>query len=262
MMTAIPIEIPVPAESSMTGVSAIPQLTHTEAMGLATTEFARMVDALDLLSAGDWLKPTVCSLWNVQQMIAHVVGMAEAQASFPQFLHDFRAARKRAGGAMIDALNATQVRERADQTPAQLVQRLKGVAARAVHARTRVPALMRKSVHFKQDPPFETERWTYGFLVDTIFTRDTWMHRLDMSRATAADMTVTPEHDGRIVANVVAEWARRHGQRFRLTLTGPVGGRWQSGDGGEDIELDALDFCWTVSGRAPGKGLLATPVPF
>jgi len=121
---------------------------------------------------------------------------------------------------------------------------------------------MRKAVHFKQDPPFDTERWSYGFLVDTIFPRDTWVHRLDISRAIAVEMVVTPEHDGRIVANVVAEWARRHGQRFALTLTGPAGGRWESGDGGESIELDALDFCWTVAGRTPGRGLLTTPVPF
>ena len=163
---------------------------------------------------------------------------------------------------MIDALNATQVRDRADQTPAELARRLKGVTARAVRSRTRTPSLMRKAVRFKQDPPFEKERWAYGFLVDTIFTRDTWMHRLDISRATAVEMVVTPDHDGRIVANVVAEWARRHGQRFALTLTGPAGGRWKSGNRGEDIELDALDFCWTVSGRTPGRGLLTTPVPF
>jgi uncharacterized protein (TIGR03083 family) len=251
-----------PVTSSMTDVSMVPKLTHADAMGLATTEFARMVDVLDHLSTDDWGKPTVCSLWTVQDMVAHVVGMAEAQASLRQFLHDFRAAGKRSGGAMIDAMNATQVRERADQTPAQLVQRLKGVAARAVRARNRTPSLMRNALHFKQDPPFETERWAYGFLVDTIFTRDTWMHRLDISRAAAVEMVVTPEHDGRIVADVVAEWARRHAQRFTLTLTGPVGGRWKTGDGGEDIELDALDFCWTVAGRAPGKGLLTTPVPF
>jgi hypothetical protein len=28
------------------------------------------------------------------------------------------------------------------------------------------------------------------------------------------------------------------------------------------IELDPLDFCWTVSGRMPGQGLLAIPTPF
>jgi hypothetical protein len=114
----------------------------------------------------------------------------------------------------------------------------------------------------KQDPPFDQERWRYGYLVDTIFTRDTWMHRLDICRATGREMVLTPEHDGRLVADVVADWARRHGQPFTLTLDGPAGGRWHAGTGGETITLDALDFCWTLAGRAPATGLLAVHVPF
>jgi len=250
------------AATRSTDVAGIPTLGHAEAMGLAESEFARMVELLRQLRADDWQQPTVCTLWNVRAMVAHVVGMAEAQASFRQFVHDFRAAGKRSGGAMIDALNATQVRDRAELTPGQLVDRLAGVTARAVRARRRIPALMRNAVRFKQDPPFETERWPYGFLVDTIFTRDTWMHRLDISRATGREMMVTPAHDGRLVAGVVSEWAHRHRQPFTLTLTGPTGGEWHSGEGGEQIELDALEFCWTVAGRTPGIGLLATPVPF
>jgi hypothetical protein len=99
-------------------------------------------------------------------------------------------------------------------------------------------------------------------LVDTIFTRDSWMHRLDISRATGTPMVITADHDGRLVADVVAEWGRRHGQAFSLTLTGPAGGQWQSGREGERLELDALDFCWTIGSRQPGTGLLATAVPF
>src|ERR1039458_3637986 len=105
----------------------------------------------------------------------------------------------------------------------------------------------------KQDPPFDAERWRFGYLVDTIFTRDTWMHRLDISRATGHQMTLTADHDGRLVDDVVGEWARRHGQPFNLTLTGPAGGRWQvdgGGGGGEQLDLDALDFCWFEIGRA------------
>jgi uncharacterized protein (TIGR03083 family) len=264
MTTTLPIATPppTPATNVITDALAIPALGHLEAMGLATTEFARMVELLEQLTAGDWQQPTVCTLWNVQEMVAHVVGMAEAQASFGQFLHDFRCARKRTGGAMIDALNATQVRERADQTTTQLIDRLVATAPRAVKSRRRTPSVMRSVVRFQQDPPFEAEKWTYGFLVDTIFTRDTWMHRNDISRATGRAMVVTHEHDGRLVAGVVAEWARRHGQPFSLTLTGEAGGRWQTGTGGERIELDALEFCWTVSGRAAGHGLLTTFVPF
>lgn len=250
------------AATRSTHVVSIPELGHAEAMVLAETEFARMVELLRDLRVDEWQQPTVCTLWKVQEMVAHVVGMADAQASLRQFMHDFRAAGKRSGGAMIDALNATQVRDRAELTPAQLVDRLAEVAPAAVRARRRTPALLRRGLHLKQDPPFETERWAYGFLVDTIFTRDTWMHRLDIARATGRDMVVTPEHDGRVVAAVVAEWAHRHSRPFSLRLTGMAGGEWYAAEGGEPIELDALEFCRTLSGRAPGSGLLATPVPF
>jgi hypothetical protein len=51
-----------------------------------------------------------------------------------------------------------------------------------------------------------------------IYTRDTWMHRMDTARAVGVDVALTPEHDGRIVADVVADWARRHGRPFELEL--------------------------------------------
>ena len=262
MTTALPVAISTPADATSVDVLAIPGIGHDEAMSLAATEFARIIDLLEQLTGDDWQQPTVCAPWTVHELVAHVVGMAEAQASFRQFLHDFRSARKRAGGAMIDAMNATQVRERSGMTSAQLVERLIATAPRAVRSRKRTPALMRTMKLMKQDPPFDTERWTYGFLLDIIFTRDPWVHRIDISRATGREVATTHGHDGRIVAAVVAEWARRHGQPFHLTLTGEAGGRWHSGSGGEQIELDTLDFCWTLSRRAEGQGLLATPVPF
>ena len=96
----------------------------------------------------------------------------------------------------------------------------------------------------------------------TILTRDPWMHRADVARATGREMVLTPEHDGRIVADAVAEWARRHGRPFRLTLTGPAGGEFVSGDGGEVLTLDAIEFCRVLSGRVEGAGLLSQEVPF
>jgi hypothetical protein len=117
-------------------------------------------------------------------------------------------------------------------------------------------------VRLKNDPPFDGERWRYGYLVDTIFTRDTWMHRLDISRATDRPMELTAGHDGRLVAGVVAEWARRHGQPFTLTLTGTAGGQWHAGETGEQLKFDALDFCWSLAARERGTGLMATEVPF
>src|SRR6266536_2141047 len=48
----------------------------------------------------------------------------------------------------------------------------------------------------------------------------------------------------------------------RLTLTGPAGGSYVAGEGGETIELDAVEFCRILSGRAEGAGLMSTEVPF
>jgi uncharacterized cupin superfamily protein len=98
--------------------------------------------------------------------------------------------------------------------------------------------------------------------MDRIYTRDAWMHRVDISRATGRPMLLTADHDGRIVADVVAEWANTHGRPYRLTLTGPAGGTWSSGSAGDEITLDAVEFCRILSGRAVGRGLLGHAVPF
>jgi uncharacterized protein (TIGR03083 family) len=250
------------AEKTIIGTDLAAALGHREAMTLAATEFDRMGAQLTALAPADWARPTVCELWDVRGMAAHVLGMAEAQASFRQFAHDFRAAGKRTSGKMIDEMSATQVRERAALTPAAIISRLATVAPKAVRARRRTPAFIRWAVRLKNDPPFDSERWRYGYLVDIIFTRDTWMHRLDISRATSVPMNLTAGHDGRIVDDVVSEWARRHGKPFALKLTGPAGGEWRSGDAGDCLELDALDFCWIVAARESGAGLMTTKVPF
>ena len=65
-----------------------------------------------------------------------------------------------------------------------------------------------------------------------------------------------------LIADVVAEWAERHGQPYRLHLTGPAGGTWSAGSGGPELELDAVEFCRVLSGRGAGEGLLAQQVPF
>jgi hypothetical protein len=58
---------------------------------------------------------------------------------------------------------------------------------------------------------------------------------------------LTADHDGVIIADVVGEWADRHGKDFYLNLTGPVGGTWTVGAAGPHIELDAIAFCRAVA---------------
>jgi hypothetical protein len=50
------------------------------------------------------------------------------------------------------------------------------------------------------------------------FTRDAWVHRIDIARAAGLAPELTPGHDGRIVADIVAEWSRRHGQPYNRFL--------------------------------------------
>ena len=44
--------------------------------------------------------------------------------------------------------------------------------------------------------------------------------------ATGRPLELTPEHDGRIVADIVAEWAKLYDHAFELELDGPAGGTY------------------------------------
>ena len=238
-----------------------PALPRDTAMRLAATEYQRFLDMLRSLAPGDWAKPTECPGWDVRAMAAHALGMVEMAASIRENNRQLRLARSR-GGVFIDALTALQVQERAGMTPAQITARFAARAPKAARARRRTPALIRRRVlPERQQVGGREEAWTIGYLIDTILTRDPWMHRVDIARATGADFVLTAGHDGVLVGGIVAEWAARHGQPYTLHLTGPAGGTWRRGDG-PVTELDAVEFCRVLSGRGLADGLLATQVPF
>jgi uncharacterized protein (TIGR03083 family) len=237
-------------------------LPRDTAMRLAATEYQRFADMLRALSPDDWARPTECPGWDVRAMASHALGMVEMAASIREQRRQPRLARSR-GGVFIDALTALQVDERADMTPAQITGRYAARGPKAARARRRTPGFIRRRVMLiPQQAGAHEEPWTIGYLIDVILTRDPWMHRADIARATGAPHVLTADHDGVIVADVVAEWAARHGQPYTLHLTGPAGGSWASGDGGPLIETDAVDFCRVLSGRGHAGGLLATQVPF
>jgi hypothetical protein len=132
------------------------------------------------------------------------------------------------------------------------------------YAAARTPGFLRRHASLAVDGPVH-ERWKLGYLIDTIYLRDLWMHRIDAARAAGQPPDLTADHDGRIVADITAEWARRHGQPFLLDLTGPAGGSYARDPGtpnAERLSLDAVEFCRTLAGRAPAAGLLTTIVPF
>lgn len=239
-----------------------PVLTRASAMQLAETEYQRFIDLLSSLRPDDWHRPTDCPAWDVRAMATHALGMAEMAASIREQSRQMRAATRR-GGVFIDALTELQVTEHAGMEPESIVSRFRSVAPKAARGRRRTPWFIRhRTMPHSQDVNGRPEAWTIGYLVDVILTRDPWMHRIDITRATGARHVLTAEHDGVIVDDLVKEWARRHGQPFTMRLSGPAGGTWSTGAGGPDLELDVPEFCRAVSGRQPADGLLATEVPF
>jgi hypothetical protein len=163
----------------------------------------------------------------------------------------------------LDALTGLQVSERAAWAPADVVAGARRVGPRAARGRRLTPGLIRRRrLPAPQHVNGRDESWSIGFLTDVILTRDPWLHRMDIARATGRSPVLTADHDGVLVADVVAEWGGRHDAAYSLTLTGPAGGAWSRGAGGEAIEMDAVDFCRVLSGRDEGSGLLAVQVPF
>jgi uncharacterized protein (TIGR03083 family) len=250
-----------------TDVATIPQLTHHEAMRLQEQELERTLTLLRALDNAAWTAATDCPAWDVRAMCQHVLGACEAGASMSENLHQLRRARsyrRKHGGPLEAALSAVQVHERADLSPEKVLERLTAIAPKTVRGRKRIPGPVRNHAKLKVDGPVH-ETWKLGYLVDTIYLRDLWMHRVDIARAVQRPPELHADHDGRIVAEIVAEWGRRHGKPFVLDLTGPAGGQYAQRTDLRDpevIELDAVEFCRTLAGRAPAAGLLATVVPF
>lgn len=248
-------------------VSTIKPLAHHEAMRLQAGEVECTLGALRSLDDVSWAAATDCVAWDVRAMYQHVLGACEAGASIRENVHQMRRARayrKKHGGPLEAALSAVQVQERARLSGAQVISRLAAVAPRTVRGRSRTPAILRHYVRIKVDGPVH-ETWKLGYLIDTIYLRDLWMHRIDLDRAVGRPLERDSDHDRRIVADVVAEWARRHNKPFALELTGPAGGSYAHSPGlpeSEHISIDAVEFCRTLAGRAPATGLLTTIVPF
>jgi len=244
-------------------VGEVQVIGRGEVAVLAEAEMRRFADALACLEPDEWRLPTVCAPWSVRDMAGHVLGMAGTFSGWVPLLRVLRALPRlaRQPGTLLDAGTAMQVRTHAGLSTAEVVGGLRRVAPR--HARWRARRRLFRALpvpNVMRDGSVET--WRMAYLLDRIGTRDTWMHRADLAAATGRPMVLTAGHDGRIVADVVAEWAQRHGQPFTLELTGPAGGRFRAGRGGPDLSLDAVEFCRILSGRGTGDGLLATEVPF
>ena len=238
------------------------RINRPEARRLAEEEFRRFAELTASLTPGEWAQQTDCTAWDVRKTALHVLGSADAQASVREFVHQLRRGvplnKQIDSHHWVDGMNELQIRERDHLSNSELVAELKAVGPNAVKGRWGTPPPARY-MPIPFGPPIGWKPLKY--LLDVGFTRDVWCHRIDICSAIGRPMDLTAGHDGRLVADVVAEWADLHGQPFDLVLEGPAGGKFSQGIDGERVEIDALDFIRTLSGRLPGTGVLSHPLP-
>jgi uncharacterized protein (TIGR03083 family) len=243
--------------------STIPRVTHDEAMAIAAVENRKFADQLRSFEPGDWERPTDCTRWDVRALAAHVVGAAASQASPREFVRQVRKGRPIVTeiGAQFwwDGMNELQVRERAHLSTDELIAEWNEISPRALRSRSRLPRPIARLPLL--DLPAPVGRKPLAYLFDMGFTRDVWMHRIDLACATGKTVDHDADHDGRMVADMVAEWATTHGEPFTLELEGPAGGHFTAGEGGEHVRIDTTEFFRILAERAHGDGVLRHTLP-
>lgn len=247
-----------------------PLARRGDARAHALVAYDLLLALLEDLDPDDWGRRVPdCPAWTVADCVGHMIGAAKGHANPVEMVRQLAVGRRRRhdfDGNDTDAMNDLQVRDHADLTPPQRIAALRQVAPRAVAGRMRLPRILRGvELPIAQSGswgPHDPSSLQLGRLMDATLTRDVWMHRLDIARATGREVVLDHPTDARIVEDVVAEWCARHGQPVDLVLDGPAGGTFRAGTAGPRLQLDVVAFVRALSGRDPGEGLLATHVLF
>lgn len=242
--------IAVSAGAISTDAAAVPYVNADEAYRLLVTALERFLTLVENLSAEDWNRPTACTQWSVRDMLAHQAGGYANGASLRELIHQMSSLPKN-GQLPEDAMNAAQLRDRAGRGPAELLDELRRVGPVAARRWAYDYALLK----LVSIPHPVAGNFSLRHLMWVTHSRDTWMHRLDICRATGRPFEQTAEHDGRIAALVmrdVAEaLARKASPSLVFELTGIAGGTWKIGQGepAAAIRMDVLEFNIFASGR-------------
>ena len=109
----------------------IPYITAGEAFTLLTTEFDRFSRLLDTLDPDDWGKPTACTAWTVQDMLAHQAGGYASGTGYRKMIRQYTS-KPKPGQLPEDAINDLQVGERRGRTPVELIAELRLVGRQAL----------------------------------------------------------------------------------------------------------------------------------
>lgn len=233
---------------------------RNDARRVAEAEYRALLTQLRALDQEQWAMATECEPWSVRDMVAHLAGAAEEAVRLRVQLRHLREARRRIGEAdFVDVLNEQQLADREGQGDDELLAELTALAQRAPKARMKTPGFIRRRPLPKEAGGLPGD--TMAYLLDVIYTRDIWMHRIDIARATGGPLAASgAEKDvvSQLVRDLDRGWA---GDPITLTLTGSGGGRWLIGSAPDaetvpSVELDSVAAARLWSGRSDETGLL------
>jgi uncharacterized protein (TIGR03083 family) len=235
---------------SFTDAALLPPPDRGQAALIGDAEGQIVAALLRQIRRNDWQRPTDCPEWDVRALVSHLVGQCEDGLRLRTSLRREAAGRRRyPGKPSVDAHMAVQVDDHRAEPGPELAERFALLWPRAVQARRRRPAAMRQitlSTGIAGMP-----RISLGYLLDTIYNRDLWMHRLDLARATGQPFQLR-DHDRHIVGQAARDLALAWpAAPVALELTGPAGGSWLIGSGEPAAVIRAEATAWmrALAGR-------------
>jgi uncharacterized protein (TIGR03083 family) len=199
-------------------------------MQLACEERRDFVDLLDGLSAEQWEQPSLCELWRVRDVVAHVVSYEE--------LSRWQLVRRFAkGGLRPPRINALGVAEYAPRSPKQLTQQM----------RTSIPPRGLTSA--------------FGGMIALV---DGMIHQQDIRRPLGQQRVIPPDRLHRVLNYALTSPATRGARRTRGVRLVATDLDWSHGDGLE-VTGPAEALLMAMAARpdafnqlaGPGKELLA-----
>jgi uncharacterized protein (TIGR03083 family) len=217
------------------------------------TELAAWHDLMATLDDTEWKHRTVCTEWDVADIVGHLCGQAEdvnKPWSFP--LRDRRARRGYPTLPLLDAHMLVQADDHRGTPDDVLRSRFDALWAKATRTISRNPALIRR-MRVKVDGIPGIDKLDLGYIQDILLARDLWMHRDDVCQALGREFDAGP-YAGEVVAQVMLDivdgpfWS---GTPVVLTLTGQGGGTYRLGQGDPiaTVSTDAVGYMRTLSGR-------------
>ncbi|GAA0961651.1 hypothetical protein GCM10009554_78460 [Kribbella koreensis] len=239
--------------TTATAARDIARADRTAARRHRDAEVAAWDDLMASLDGTDWQQRTVCTEWDVADIVGHLCGQAEdvnKPWSFP--LRDRRARRVYPTTPLLDAHMMIQADDHRGTPHDVLQQRFDKLWAKATKTISRNPALIRRmQVKIEGMPGFD--KLDLGYIQDILLARDLWMHRDDVCQALGREFDAGPYAD-ELVAQVMRDivdgpfWS---GTPVVLTLTGQGGGTYRLGQGDPiaTVSTDAVGYMRTLSGR-------------